>query len=181
MKILDDNVRYEGKYIRLLERGYIGGDGKSHVWEVLERKALGRIVAIAAITPSRNIVLEKSFRIPLKTWLLEYPAGLMDGEGETEEQAIRRELLEETGYTVDNVVPLFAGPFDSGLSPSEIVLFGGTNARKVQEPVLETGEEIETVTVPVDTFFEFVRSNPELKVDIKLPAVFPLLTNAGLI
>ena len=181
MKILDDHVRYEGTYVRLLERGFIGGDGNPHVWEVIERKTPGRIVAIAAITPKREIVLEKSFRVPLKTWLLEYPAGLMDIDGETEEQAIRRELLEETGYTVDSVVPLFGGPFDSGLSASEIIIFGGTNARKIQEPTLDLGEEIETITVPVDTFFEFVRDHPELKVDIKLPAVIPLLERAGLI
>lgn len=181
MKVLDDHVRYEGKYIRLLDRGYIGNDGKEHVWEVVERKTFGRIVAIAAITPKKEIVLEKTFRIPLNAWTLEYPAGLMDVKGESEEDAIRRELLEETGYAVDAVIPLLSGPFDAGLSPSEIVIFGGTNARKIQEPRVESGEEIEVITVPAGEFNVFTREHPELKVDVKLRAVFLLLKDAGLI
>lgn len=181
MEITDDNIRYEGKYIELVERGYIGSDGKEHTWEMIRRKTKGPIVAIAAITPDQEIVLEKSFRVPFNTFVLELPAGLMDRAGESEEDAVRRELLEETGYVVDDVIPLITGPFDTGLATDELSIFAGTNARKMRAPALEEGEEIEVITVPLRELIELMTRQEELKVDIKTASVVPLLRHAGLI
>lgn len=180
MKVTDDNIRYDGNHIQLVERGFIGSDGKEHTWEMIRRKTHGPIVAIAAITPDREIVLEKSFRIPLNTYVLEFPAGLMDRAGESEEDAIRRELLEETGYIVDDVIPLLRGPFDTGLTTDELSIYAGTNARKMREPMLEGEEEIEVVTVPLRELIDMMMRRDELKVDIKTAGIVSLLRHAGL-
>ena len=45
---------------------------------------------------TKTLVISQ-FRPPLNTWSIEFPAGLID-EGETPEEAARRELAEETGY-----------------------------------------------------------------------------------
>src|SRR5476651_2295963 len=50
-----------------------------------------------AFTPEREIVLVEQYRHPVQTVMLELPAGKVDGD-ETPEQAVKRELLEETGY-----------------------------------------------------------------------------------
>ena len=181
MQIDSDRVAYDGKYIQLVERSYVGRDGKPKVWEMIRRKTFGRVVAIAAITADGNIILEKGFRIPFKDYVLELPAGIMDRAGETEEDTVRRELLEETGYVVDRVVPLVSGPFDSGLTMDEISLFGGTNARKVAEPAWEASEEIEVISIPVRGMIEFIHAHPDMKVDVKIVGVLPFLKEAGLI
>ena len=46
-----------------------------------------------------RLVLEKEFRVPVGDYTIGLPAGLLD-PGESIEQTVRRELLEETGFTV---------------------------------------------------------------------------------
>ena len=85
MRILKDEKIYDGEFIRVVKRHFIDREGTQRVWEMVERKTHGRIVAIAAITPQAELVLEKTFRLPLATAVVELPAGVMDIEGESEE------------------------------------------------------------------------------------------------
>jgi 8-oxo-dGTP pyrophosphatase MutT (NUDIX family) len=180
MRIIKDEVVYEGEFIRVIKRRFLDREGAVRMWEMVERKIHGRIVAIAAITPRGELVLEKTFRVPLQASVFEIPAGLMDIEGETEEAAIRRELLEETGYTVDAVELLYEGPFNGGLSTDEMAVYLGRNARKVGATALDAAEEIEVVLVPLQKLFEFLSSAGGEKIDIKVAALIPFLAARGL-
>lgn len=156
MDILHDEIVYDGKFIRTLRRHYLDAKGEEKVWEMVERKTKSRIVGIAAITPEREIILEKSFRIPAKSYVLELPAGLPDRKGESEEELARRELLEETGYEVDEVKFLIGGCISAGIITDELSLYLGTNARRVKEPELEPSEDIEVIKVPLNRLPEYL-------------------------
>lgn len=54
-------------------------------------------VNVIAVTEDGNFVMERQYRHGLGKTCYEIPAGVME-EGETPEQAARRELSEETGY-----------------------------------------------------------------------------------
>ena len=55
-------------------------------------------VMVVAELPDGRLVLERQFRYPVQSVMIEFPAGKLDA-GEASLSCARRELLEETGYT----------------------------------------------------------------------------------
>lgn len=74
---------------------------------------------IAAVTDENKIVFVNQFRYPLKTFLMELPAGKLE-KGEDPMVCATRELTEETGYTAGKIVKLNAMPTAPGFC-SEIL------------------------------------------------------------
>lgn len=175
LKIIHEDIEFDGKFIQVLKRRFIGIHGEEGIWECVRRKTNGRIVAIAAITYEREIILTKIFRVPINEYVIELPAGLMDKNGESEEDAVRRELLEETGYVVDGVRLLVSGPFNAGLLADEIAIYLGVNARFVQQPKHENAENMEVVKVPISKLVSFLTKLGEVKKDVKIAAIVPFL------
>jgi len=180
IKVLSDEVIYDGRFIQVIKRKFSGRDGRTGVWEMVKRKTYGRIVAVAAITPEKEILLEKIFRVPLNSYTLELPAGLMDVAGESELEAIRRELLEETGYVSDHIEFLTGGPFNPGLVADELAIYLARDIRLVSEPKLENSEDIEVIKVPLKDLLNFLSSQKTHKPDVKIATVIPHLMKLGL-
>lgn len=67
------------------------------------------------------------------TWGWEVPAGWSD-PGETPEDAIRREIEEETGYRPGTVRPMTAYNAISGISSMRFTAFVATDAVRIGEP-----------------------------------------------
>ena len=181
-KILKDKILHAGRHLELVERAFCDRHGKTHQWEMVRRKTFGPVVAIAAVTARREIVLVKEFRAPIGAYILEMPAGLMDIRGESPRQVARRELLEETGYTADRFELIARGPFTAGLTPEEIAVYLAYPARRVAKPRLTATEDIEVVLVETRKLFSFLnKKHPGMRVDIKIAALIPYLQKRGLI
>ena len=59
-------------------------------------------VMVVPVTPSGRYLLIKIYRYPVKRYLWEFPAGMIE-DGEAPEEAGRRELIEETGIMPEAV------------------------------------------------------------------------------
>jgi ADP-ribose pyrophosphatase len=124
-------------------------------------------VCIVPRTPDNRLVLIKEFRYPVNSWCIAFPAGLID-PGETYEQAVERELREETGYGLHrdaegkaHVRPLSQPSLSSaGMSEESIQV---VYVHVENEPTLgaapESTEYIQVFTVPVDDVPEFLTHN----------------------
>lgn len=121
-----DEVQYCGEWLDVrCEQGH----------EYITRKRCSGIVIIIAVTDAGELLLTEQYRIPVGKRVLELPAGLVgdeDGkEHETEEEAAKKELLEETGYEADNLRKVAAGPITSGISSEDLSFYRAGKIRKV--------------------------------------------------
>jgi len=88
----NEHLLHEGAWLNLKQKKLPNGK----VWEYAERKNLTGACGIIATTAENEIILVRQFRHPVGTYVVEFPAGLID-EGESVESAALRELQEETG------------------------------------------------------------------------------------
>lgn len=101
-RLLDSQRIYDGRAIGVRVDRVAKADGRTTTREVVEH---ADCVAIVAIDAEGRILLVRQFRYPVNKELLELPAGGIEPD-EVPEQAVCRELREETGYLPLKVVRL---------------------------------------------------------------------------
>lgn len=98
-------------------------------------------VVILARTPEKKIVMVRQFRPASGQYTLEFPAGAIDA-GESPEEAIARELYEETGYRCAKIQFLCNGQVAADRIKSNIFIFLGSDAVRDTAHTMEDGVEI---------------------------------------
>lgn len=115
-------------------------------------------VNAVALTEDNEVIVIRQYRHAAEEVILELPGGCID-PGENPEQAIVRELLEETGYqfeSVERLCTLYANPSTSGNITTSFLATGG---KKIQEQHLDGREEIEVFKITVDELKEMALEN----------------------
>ena len=108
----------------------------------------------AVVLTGKQVVLVRQFREAVRQELLEIPAGIYDREDERSEDAVRREIEEETGFVATKVEPLGTTLTSPGFSDERIDLFLAWG-----EPGgMATEAGIETVVLPFSDAVHMVRT-----------------------
>ncbi len=148
MKIINKDIVYSG-YFRMNSL-QIENSNK----ETINREQLFSDDAVAALvynTDTENFIFVKQFRVGLEDYTIEIPAGKMDLEGETPQDTLKREILEEIGYKVDKInssrgnCEFYPTP---GMSTEKIYLFYAEVSNKIEEGGGIESEEIEIIEIP---------------------------------
>jgi ADP-ribose pyrophosphatase len=128
---------FKGKFLALVKEGH---------WEYAERVGATGAAIILAVTPEEKILLVEQFRIPVHARTVELPAGITgdSGDNESDAEAAKRELLEETGWEAATIEELMTGPASSGLTSETVTIFLATNLKRVHAG---GGIENEKITV----------------------------------
>jgi ADP-ribose pyrophosphatase len=112
-------------------------------------------VNVIPLTPEGSVVMVRQFRHGVGAVTLETPGGIVD-PGEIPAQAAARELLEETGYRAEAIVPLGSVNPNPALFGNRLHAFLARDARQVAE--IAGGETEETVVelLPLPALRELV-------------------------
>ncbi len=106
---------FPGKFIHRYDLTYETEDGGRKVYEMISRnpdinskeeltaKKPDAVVLIMTDESGERILIDKEFRMATGEWIYNFPAGLID-PGETPGEAAKRELFEETGLTLYEVL-----------------------------------------------------------------------------
>ncbi len=158
MKITRRELAFEGKYLRIVNKYFQTNAGKEGVWETVTRTNVynSGAVVIVALTKERELILERNWRVPLESFVLQFPAGLTDREGESEEETARRELLEETGYLATRLIPIITAPLSPALSPTGASHFLAPDVEYAGRGEPDDPAETEVIKVPVANISDFI-------------------------
>jgi ADP-ribose pyrophosphatase len=94
-----------------------------------------------AITEDNKVLMVRQYRHAAGIVSLEIPGGVIDGD-EAPEYAMRRELLEETGYQFDQIELLATIYANPSTANNQTFCFLATGGKKVQDQALDEHEQI---------------------------------------
>lgn len=114
-------------------------------------------VNVVATDLHDNMIMIRQFRFGTAEFTLEVPGGMVD-PGEQPLATAERELYEESGYRAQQLVPLgFVEP-NPAIFNNRAHMFWAQGCVRAGEQVLDAGEDIEVVPMPIDQVLALQRS-----------------------
>lgn len=115
-------------------------------------------VNAVALTEDGKVILVKQYRHAAEEVILELPGGCME-ESESPEEAVKREMLEETGYVFSEIEFLSTVYGNPATANNKTHCYLAKGGRKVAEQKLDRGEEIDIELVSPEQLKELVLNN----------------------
>ena len=176
-RIKEISTLVETKFISLYNIKYLNKKNKEKSWTVASRKKkevlegiylegkkdkVDAVIICAYHKDNKKLVIIKEFRVPINKYIYELPAGLVDSDDENFENAVIRELKEETGLDVveikkdlsSNQVYLSPGMTDESAAFVYCICEG-----EISKNYLEDDEDIEAILVSQEEAKEIIKNN----------------------
>jgi len=114
-------------------------------------------VNVVATDLHDNLIMIRQFRFGTAEFTLEVPGGMVD-PGEHPNVTAERELYEECGYRAQQVVSLGYIEPNPAIFNNRAHMFWAQGCERVGEQVLDAGEDIEVVPLPIEQVLALQRS-----------------------
>lgn len=131
----------------------------------------GDWATIIAMTKQQEVVLVRQYRHGAQKVILELPGGAVEAGDGSPAQAARRELMEETGYTSDNIIQIGCVSPNPASQTNLIYSFLVPDAEKVSDQTLDDTEDMEVVLKPLEEVIGMAK-NGELLQSMQVSTVF---------
>ncbi|WP_410220139.1 NUDIX hydrolase [Pedobacter sp.] len=115
-------------------------------------------VNAVAVTKDQQIIMVRQYRFAGDIISLEIPGGVID-EGETPEEAIKRELVEETGYTFSSCEPLCTLYANPATANNQTYTYLLTDGEKTRAQHLDEHEIINVELYSINEIKQLIKEN----------------------
>jgi 8-oxo-dGTP pyrophosphatase MutT (NUDIX family) len=122
-------------------------NGREHSFYVLETPDW---VNVIPVTPEGKVVLIRQYRVGVNQITLEIPGGMVDASDSSPAQSAERELLEETGYVAEEIIPIGKVTSNPAFINNYTHTFLALNARRIGETNFDSAEYIEFELANID-------------------------------
>lgn len=162
---------------KVLESNYLRNNVRVDICETSNGKIIeplvleyGTWVTIVALTEGQEVLLIKQYRHGAQKIIWELPGGAVN-DGEEPIHAAKRELLEETGYTSDNIIELGKVSPNPASHTNLMHAYIAFDAQKLGSQTLDEIEEIEVYPIPLDEVILMVK-NGDLQQSLHVSSLF---------
>ena len=165
---INSKIAYKNPWFRVREDKVKRPDGTQGIYGVVERPHANFIVALVG---KNKIIFIEEFRYPIQRVILQLPAGTTD-KGETDLQAAKRELLQETCYHARNwekIGSFFIAPGHESIVAN---VFLATDCVQVTDAQNQVSDELimKVRTIPIRQMKKMIGEN-KIKCGITLAAL----------
>ena len=116
-------------------------------------------VGAVPVTSDGKIVMVRQYRHALGETIIEIPGGCVDETDKNPEEAVARELLEETGYSFTSYEYLGRISPNPSTNTNVLHMFLAKGGQKVAMQKLDENEEIEVVLLSMDELKQLLREH----------------------
>ena len=135
-------------------------------------------VTAVALTADNKVVMVRQYRHAIQDTIIETPGGCVDDTDADFQEAIARELLEETGYVFEDYEYLGKISPNPSTNTNWMHMFLATGGKKVKEQELDHNEDIEVVLLTIDELKQLLRENKIVQA-MHATAIFYALEKLG--
>lgn len=153
-KILESKQLIKNKWVDISEEKVILPNGKEIDYYLNNECDW---VSVFAVTEDEKVILNYQYKHGCQEVAVEMPAGYIE-KGEKPEEAVRRELMEETGYGFERLELLGKYIVSPTRNRNHCYLYIAFGAKKVSEPENDPSEDIIFKLVKLDELLEKLRS-----------------------
>lgn len=116
-------------------------------------------VGALPLTEEGNVIMIRQYRHALGEDCIEIPGGCVDDTDKNFEEAIARELLEETGYAFSSFDYLGQISPNPSTNSNLLHMFLAKGGKKIAEQKLDENEEIEILEMSIEELKQLLRDN----------------------
>ena len=112
-----------------------------------------------ALTENQEVIMVRQYRHAAEEVCIELPGGCIDETDKTKQDAIARELLEETGYTFSSFDYLGKTSANPSTNNNFMHMFLATGGVKTSEQKLDANEEIKVELYSIEELKKMIKRN----------------------
>jgi 8-oxo-dGTP pyrophosphatase MutT (NUDIX family) len=132
-----------------------------------------------ALTKDNKVVMVKQYRHGIEEIGIELPGGVAE-DGESMEEAVRRELQEETGYEFNSYEYLGKICANPSTTNNFMHMFLARDGKRIGDPQLDDLEDLEVVLYSIEEVKKLVKENKIMQ-SLHVNCIFYALQKLGLL